>query len=172
MRVTGAQSLAAHGLEIAKIKFLARRSSQVIERYVSDAPLTSLRSDLGLPSNPHTFSKPIKLMESKMLSVEDQLALHDARIIACESRMTTETIAAPQERLIQNIPSQVVHQIRHGTQATTVCGWQFDSQLRLGNITNAVTPLDVEWWLVCDKCMQSLRAAQRIAACEEEQPSD
>ena len=53
MRVTGAQTLAAHGIEVSKIRIMARHSSDAIMRYVADAPLTTLKADLGLaePSN-------------------------------------------------------------------------------------------------------------------------
>ena len=37
VRVTGAQTLAAHGIEIAKIRILARHSSDAIMRYVAEA---------------------------------------------------------------------------------------------------------------------------------------
>ena len=47
-RVTGAQAFAALGIEVNKIRILARHSGDTILRYVSDAPLKSLRSDLGL----------------------------------------------------------------------------------------------------------------------------
>ena len=47
-RVTGAQALAAAGIEINKIRILARHSGETILRYVAEAPLKSLRSDLGL----------------------------------------------------------------------------------------------------------------------------
>ena len=47
-RVTGAQTFAALGLEINKVRLMARHSGETIMRYVADAPLRSLRTDLGL----------------------------------------------------------------------------------------------------------------------------
>ena len=49
-RVTGAQifATAAIGIDVDKIRILARHSGETIMRYVQDAPLRSLRSDLGL----------------------------------------------------------------------------------------------------------------------------
>ena len=57
-RITGAQVLAAIGLEINKIRLLAIHSGDTILRYVSEAPLKSLKSDLGLgpPVAAPTFS--------------------------------------------------------------------------------------------------------------------
>ena len=48
-RVTGAQILAAHGIDVNKIRILARHSREAILRYVADAPPKTLRADLGLP---------------------------------------------------------------------------------------------------------------------------
>ena len=47
-RVTGAQMYAALGLGINKSRLLARHSGDTILRYVQDAPLRSIRTDLGL----------------------------------------------------------------------------------------------------------------------------
>ena len=49
-RVAGAQLFAAMGIEINKIRLLAHHSGDAIHRYVQEAPLRSLRADLGLPS--------------------------------------------------------------------------------------------------------------------------
>ena len=51
-RVTGAQVLAAVGIEVNTIRILARHSGEAILRYVAEAPLRSLRADLGLGSLP------------------------------------------------------------------------------------------------------------------------
>ena len=47
-RVTGARHYATHGVEISKIRLIARHSGETIMRYVLDAPLQSIRADLGL----------------------------------------------------------------------------------------------------------------------------
>ena len=49
-RVTGARYYAALGLEINKIRLLARHSGETILRYVLETPLASIRSDLGIAS--------------------------------------------------------------------------------------------------------------------------
>lgn len=48
-RVTGPQLLAVLGVEVNKTRILARHTGDTILRYVQDAPLKSLRLDLGLP---------------------------------------------------------------------------------------------------------------------------
>ena len=47
-RVTGARVLAAAGMEVNKVRIIARHSGDTILRYVAEAPLESLRADLGL----------------------------------------------------------------------------------------------------------------------------
>lgn len=49
-RVTGSQVLAAAGIEVNKIRILARHSGEAILRCVADARRKSLRADLGLGS--------------------------------------------------------------------------------------------------------------------------
>ena len=51
-RVIGAQTFAAMGIEVNKIRILARHSGDTILRYVVEAPLRSLRADLGLVPRP------------------------------------------------------------------------------------------------------------------------
>ena len=46
-RVAGAQALAASGAEVTKIRIFARHSGDAIIRYVAEAPLLSLRHELG-----------------------------------------------------------------------------------------------------------------------------
>lgn len=49
-RATGAQVLAAAGIEVNKVRILARDFGEAVLRYVADAPLKSLRAGLGLGS--------------------------------------------------------------------------------------------------------------------------
>ena len=51
-RATGSRVLAAGGMEVNKARIMARHSGDTILRYVADAPLKSLRADLGLSSIP------------------------------------------------------------------------------------------------------------------------
>ena len=56
IRVTGAQAFAAMGVEVNKIRSLARHSGDTILRYVADATLRSLRADLVLTEGGKTSS--------------------------------------------------------------------------------------------------------------------
>ena len=46
-RVTGTQTFAALGIEINKVRLMARHSGEAIMRYVAEALLRSLRADMG-----------------------------------------------------------------------------------------------------------------------------
>ncbi len=55
-RVTGARTFAAAGLEVNKIRILARHSGDTILRYVADAPLRTLGADLGIGASSSSSS--------------------------------------------------------------------------------------------------------------------
>jgi hypothetical protein len=71
-RVTGAQLLAAAGVEISKVRILARHSGDAILRYVSDAPLKSLRAELGYVVLAYRLghSRPPRLLRPPTLGSE------------------------------------------------------------------------------------------------------
>jgi len=85
-RVTGAQKLAAAGVEIIKIMVLARWSSEVVLRYVKDAPLVGL-------------SEQVKTLEDKkdlarsLAKASDDADLLGAKIHDIEARLKEITEA-------------------------------------------------------------------------------
>ena len=66
-RVSGAQFLAAYGVEVAKIKILARHSTEQIMRYVQEAPLAAIRLDLGLPGSSGLVAGGVSKLINKRL---------------------------------------------------------------------------------------------------------
>ena len=70
-RVTGAQTLAACGVEVDKIRILARHSGDAVLRYVAEAPLRTLRADLGLPAAAVDSAQP---SGATLRSMQSQLA--------------------------------------------------------------------------------------------------
>ena len=56
-RVTGAQALASLGVDVDKIRILARHSGDTILRYVGDALLSTLATDLS--SSPRAPPTPV-----------------------------------------------------------------------------------------------------------------
>lgn len=77
-RVTGAQAFAAMGVEVNKNRILARRSGDTILRYVADAPLRSLRADLGLCGGGKTSSS-----SSASFSAGSSAATPDTAPLSC-----------------------------------------------------------------------------------------
>jgi hypothetical protein len=82
-RVTGAQVLASHGVEVNKLRILARHSGDTILRYVGEAPLASIRLDLGVG-----LQTPNLPGASSVLSVESGLEPRLAILEAAVSRMS------------------------------------------------------------------------------------
>ena len=82
-RVTGAQTFALAGLEINKIRILARHSGDTILRYVADVPLRTLRADLGIGASP-TSKSPLSLGPGAKASGVTQLR---SRLTALESQL-------------------------------------------------------------------------------------
>ena len=148
-RVTGAQALAALGIEVAKIQILARRSSDAIMRYVAEAPLATLRHDLGLTSQtPHAFTNRAKSIAAKVKHIDDVLADHDKRIAACESIVfgasSSETTAG--NYYIQNAVSLAIHSLPTQTSTSTRCGWDYTRQSNAGKIAKGVSLASHRWW--------------------------
>ena len=135
-RVTGAQLYAVAGLEINKIRILARHQGDTIMRYVKDAPLASIGKDLGLASRINQVAASG--------STDPRVAKHKLRIVALEAKvaglatiierhsaelghLTAAARAAPTGDLIQNTTTSKVHM----ASTTDIgrargCGWQFD----------------------------------------------
>ena len=140
-RVTGAQTFAAMGVEINKLRILARHSSDAILRYVADAPLKSLRSDLGLPSSAFssassssTFaaggqsSKAMDLVLSRLRKLETAMVTlsSDLQTQAQELVGLAAGYVIPDARVfVQNTSTSAVHLAKEHDNRHTICGWDF-----------------------------------------------
>ena len=166
-RVTGAQSLAAHGVEVLKIRILARHSSDAIMRYVADAPLKALRQDLGLPVQDKLLQNngTYRILRSRLTACERKLPEHEARISACERSLelltssSSPTLTTP-PRYIQNLLSMAIHQTKPPG-SVTVCGWDYSRQKALGNVITSECLEQFPWSVVCDRCLPKLRGELR-----------
>ena len=89
-RVSGSRFYSAIGLETNKIRILARHSGDTILRYIQEAPLKSIRVDLGMAAqgraskaassssaaaSVHT-SKQVSVLEAKIEELERALQVH------------------------------------------------------------------------------------------------
>ena len=64
-RITRARVLAAAGMEVNKVRIMARHSCDTILRYVAEAPLASLRADFGLNQLPGKVTPDLKFMSGE-----------------------------------------------------------------------------------------------------------
>ena len=87
-RVTWAQVLAAHGIDVHKFRILARHTSDAILRFVAEAPLPTLRADLGQPDDAAVQSGVSKVLASRFKGLDDTLANLDSRLAKCEQRLS------------------------------------------------------------------------------------
>ena len=171
LRVTGAQALAAHGIEVAKIKILARHSSDAIYRYVAEAPLTTLRSDLGLTGNAHSGSTrgtnggdgvpdglklKLKLEAALKKLQEHETALEALRTTVHSSRSIT---------FVQNLRTMAIHGMRAGDSSHTACGWGVGAAVqRRGGIRWLNTIEGEPWNILCERCLLPERRAGQLTA--------
>ena len=176
-RVTGARVLSAAGMEINKVRIMARHSGDTILRYVSDAPLESLRADLGLESLP---SKPAlnfslnassssksqftEAVRARVAKLEDalrklegvvQTQAHDVVALATGFARTDDRI------YVQNTTTATIHLARSGDCGRTICGWPFARAKSRGPEipSRTISSLrDIPGTMMCEKCLPTERA--------------
>ena len=140
-RVTGAQIFATMGVEINKLRILARHSSDAILRYVADAPLKSLRSDLGLPpsalsqsSSSSSFAaggpasktsdlvlSRLRKLESAMVTLASDLQTQSQDMVGFAAGYMMPDVRV----FVQNTSTSSVHQAKPNDNRHTLCGWDF-----------------------------------------------
>ena len=177
-RVTGAQTFAALGIEINKVRLMARHSGETLLRYVADAPLRSLRTDLGLHDPSGSTALVAKAsswrtppaLAAKLTGLGEMLQHPTATV----TRHTTElaraqiaaaTMSAP-TKFIQNTTSAAVHSVRANNNAQTVCGWTVGLTCRRSRVrrtpnnhTEVASLAEIPWQLICKNCLPQERAA-------------
>ena len=151
---------------------MARHSGETIMRYVADAPLRSLRTDLGL-DNPCSSAAlvakaaPSRIprgLTAKMSGLEDMLKQLTETVSQHSTEIARERIAAAVSaaptRYIQNTTSAAIHAVRANNNAQTVCGWSFGltcRRSRLRRTTNNHVVVEslvgVSWQLICKNCL-------------------
>ena len=165
-RVTGAQTFALAGLEVNKIRILARHSGDSILRYVADVPLRTLRADLGIGGTsssppPHSLGPGAKAAGVKQL--RDRLAALEAQMTRMETIVQSQSqdlvgVAAgflhqAPRAYLQNLDSSDVHLV--ASEGRTACGWKF-ARSRTSTRTMA-TLRGVPGILMCEACLPSER---------------
>ena len=174
-RVTGAQVLAAAGIEINKVRILARRSGEAILRYVAEAPLLSLRSDLGASVSRTTFGAAVASTASA--SVGSKLA----RLEKAMNKLQLDVQAQAQDVValatgyartdsrvfIQNTILATVHLALTLDDGHAACGWRFATARRTANgpaFRVVQSLVDLPGNMLCERCLPTERAVALSAA--------
>ena len=170
-RVTGAQLYATVGLEINKIRLLARHSGDTILRYVRDAPLKSILADLGIAARLKSSSSStravtlgskdalrITKLESKVaeLTLILQSQAHEL------DRLNEAATSSPIMTFVQNMTTATIHQSSPNYFGRTRCGITFDGPTFRARRTRPAASYtvvpgigDSPSELICERCLPS-----------------
>jgi hypothetical protein len=174
-RVTGAQVLAAHGVEVNKLRILARHSGDSILRYVADAPLKAIRKDLGLSSGSSSSScvSPAHF-SAKLSRLDNSLKALDAKTDTLASDMlglVAGYLTSDGRVFVQNTTSAAIHVAKAQDTGHTLCGWHFATSRRKssGPPFRMVDNLrSISWWMHCEKCLPTERELARSSQIDRE----
>jgi hypothetical protein len=179
-RVTGARLYAACGIEVNKIRILARHSGDMILRYVAEAPLESLRADLGL-SDLQRPSTGVPSPSTPFLSAPGTpgRAAKDGRAMNARLTLLERALSGPQETFqaqaqdvvavasgfcctdrrifVQNTASAAVHFATSSDTRSTACGWPFGTARKLKSGQPAFRVLgnlvNIPGTMMCESCL-------------------
>ena len=82
LRVTGAQHLAAMGFPVILIQLLARWSSEVVLRYIREAPLLRVTAEYRRRHEEYSLERFLAASPAELVRLKDQCAELDARTAA------------------------------------------------------------------------------------------
>ncbi len=168
-RVTGAQILAAAGIEINKVRILARHSGEAILRYVAEAPLLSLRSDLGASVSRSSLGSSVARCDASAVSarvkkLETALCTlrHDVQKQAQDVVALATGFARTDTRVfIQNTITAIVHLAITLDEGHAACGWRFATARRTAQgisyrVIHSLAGLPGS--MLCERCLPTERA--------------
>ena len=173
--MTGAQVLAAAGIEVNKFRILARRSGEAILRYVAEAPLRSLRADLGVGSSPGDGAKGLPFIQSGSASTSALVRARGRKLEASLQRLEETVQAQAQDAVamatgfprtdnriyVQNAVTAAIHKAKGSDDGHTVCGWRYAGARKKvpGLPYRVVTSLvDMPGTMLCERCLPTERA--------------
>ena len=177
-RVSGARWLASTGLEIVKLAVLARWSSNVVVRYVSDAPLHRVTADCRRLLHGEILSKVLERMWNEISQGKRQLEEFDSLLRNCLIQEAPKPKDTPARQsgltFVCNRSSGVWHLVfgdpssSHACDGRTWCGWRFGH--RNGNIARSLES-DVPFHLLCEKCLPEEKMARKDRECASDSDS-
>jgi hypothetical protein len=168
-RVTGAQALAAAGVEVNKIPILARHSRDTILRYVADAPLLSLRADLSAAASRASLgsrtaasvvavdSARLRTLEASLATLERNLQTQSSDLVA----LATGFARTDDRVFVQNLITAVVHLARTLDGGFSACGWRFATARGRGSCAAyrvIVSLVNLPGEMICERCMPTEKA--------------
>jgi hypothetical protein len=168
-RVTGAQALASLGVDVNKIRILARHSGDTILRYVADAPLRSLRADLftltarasasssSASCTASAVQARLRKLESSMTEVRNDAQAHAQDVVA----LATGFARTDNRVFVQNTITATVHLALSLDGGHAACGWRFATARRVANspaFRIIGTLVDLPGTMLCERCMPTERA--------------
>jgi hypothetical protein len=168
-RVTGAQALATIGIDVNKIRILARHSGDTILRYVADTPLRSLRADLftltarsavgasRAAGTSATVLSRLRLLESDVAAVQTVARAQALDVVA----LATGFARTDTRVFIQNTVTATVHLALTLDGGHSACGWRFATARRVasGPAYRVIGSLiDLPGTMLCERCMPTERA--------------
>ena len=166
--MTGAQSLAAHGIEVSKLRILARHSGDSILRYVAEAPLRALRTDLGLVNAASSSKCEVRAAQvpadlvARLDSALNQIEQQGKLIEAIQVNISTTRATC----YVQNVNTGVIHAMRAGDAQRTSCGWAVVTNNRGVHEAKRCKWLSTvqgePWKKMCSTCMQLERNAAKM----------
>jgi hypothetical protein len=160
------------GVEIAKLRILARHSGDQILRYVQDAPLRCLRTDLGLPANGGPAGSlsfraaggipaPVRARIRKLEDTIDALRAEVTTVAGDMVSLATGFARTDDRIFVQNTITAKVHQARPNDDGSTLCSWRFIAARRKGPgkcfrfINNLV---NLPGTMLCEACLPTEHA--------------
>ena len=187
LRVSGAQYLAQIGIEVLVIMCLARHSSNIILRYVQQAPLKALTNSFvaltdkktpgPLKCDDERYMELVASLESKLAALSDDQSIqkgHVAALTADLERFKAMASGNSSEVHIgsstKTVHSTLVYDVLAPQSSwKTHCGWHFGFT-RFDAVEDIAA---VPWSRVCGTCMPTRRKSMREAAFQiESEASD
>ena len=185
LRVTGAQELARRGVPPLTIQCLARWESDIVMRYVAEAPLSTVSEAYRYGSASNQLMEIVEGLVNKISGFEQKLDGLDNHIKTCvlEEVDSVKALRIPalsvasgasfSEPYVLNELSGTAHKPRQQCLARTapadwrtMCGWSYG--LCLGVSARRANNLPTKYSLICGKCLPddklSLRVAEEVNA--------
>ena len=164
------------GVEVNKVRILARHSGDAILRYVAEAPLKSLKADLGWrsagsasSSSAHPFA--VGASHSTSALVRARMRKLELAVTTLEDTMQTQAedivavaagFARPDDRVfIQNTITAAIHQAKPNDGGSTLCGWRFAGARKKGTgapYRVVQSLVNMPSAMICERCMPTERA--------------